>query len=309
MAVATWAFATSATPRAEPQATARPAESARPNAAPRASVPVRVGKRSLDATALASRWSSFSSGELAGKGRAVADERLAWVRERIVPELLYEQEAERRDLAQTPGFYARERDILYRALVEREAAELSPPTDEAIERFYQAHESDFVRPFRIRLWRILVASEARAAEIIDRARKEGPTAWREMSRKWSVDKATRQRGGDLGFVHADGSTDVPQLRVDKALFAAAEDVADGQLVDEPVREGTRFAAVWRRGSLAESEIAVEQARPTIEALLLERARRKKIDALVAKLTEDHVSKRRDDLLKRVNVPAFPSPGD
>jgi peptidyl-prolyl cis-trans isomerase C len=41
---------------------------------------------------------------------------------------------------------------------------------------------------------------------------------------------------------------MPQVRVSPALFAAADQVRDGELVPEPVREGDHFAVVWRRAS-------------------------------------------------------------
>ena len=60
-----------------------------------------------------------------------------------------------------------------------------------------------------------------------------------------------KRGGYLGWVAADGHTDVAELRVAPELFRAAESAADGELLREPVRQTEGFAVVWRRASRPE----------------------------------------------------------
>ena len=57
-----------------------------------------------------------------------------------------------------------------------------------------------------------------------------PKRWNELARDESVDKTTSMRGGNLGFVAPDGSTTDPNLKVDPALYAAAEKVKDSELV-------------------------------------------------------------------------------
>ena len=161
-------------------------------------------------------------------------------------------------------------DLLYRALYEAERTAEPGPSSSDVEAYYAAHRADFTRPRRLRLWRILLGTEAEAKKLLGEVQGAGgPERWRDASRKVSKDGATRERGGDLGFVHPDGFTDVPELRVDKALFDAADKVDDGALVPEPVPEGSDFAVVWRRGSLTQVNVPLDAARPTIVRLLLE----------------------------------------
>ncbi len=272
------------------------------------SAPLRVGTLSLSADELAARLGAASPDELRALSRDPRQARLAFVDQVLATELLFRAEAERLGLTKSPAHAAREADVLYRALVATERAAVPAPSDADIAAYYQAHERDFTRPRRLRLSRILVASEDDAKKIISDAQGAGgPERWRMAAREKSLDTATRERGGDLGFVHPDGFTDVPELRVDKALFEAADHIADGAIVPEPVREGTQLAVVWRRGSLTETRISQEDARPTIERLLLEQRTTERIDRLVRDLTAQRVSAKNPAPLKTIEVPAFPTP--
>ena len=111
----------------------------------------------------------------------------------------------------------------------------------------------------------------------------------DFAREHSLDAATKFRDGDLGFVRPDGSTESPRLRVDPALFAAVEKLADGQLAPEPVKTSSGLAVVWRRGSLPAINRTVEQEAGAIRTLLtrerLEGARK----ALLQDLRKQRVS--------------------
>src|SRR5690606_15182088 len=120
-------------------------------------------------------------------------------------------------------------------------------------------------PAAIALWRLLVPTEQQAKELAARVQKspEPIRAWSNIVREHSLDKATHFRKGSLGYVWPDGNTDVPQVRVSPALFAAATTLADGEFLPTPVKEGPNWALVWRRGSRAARGLSLEQARPQI----------------------------------------------
>ncbi len=270
--------------------------------------PVTVGPLGLTAPEVARRLGALSPEELRAFGKEPGAARRAFVEQVLVPELLFRAEAERLGLPQGVRFRARENDLLYRALVVAERRALPAPSEADIAAYYAAHEAEFTRPRRLRLWRILVASEEDAKKILaEAAGAGGPERWRAAARSKSLDTATRERGGDLGFVHPDGNTDVPEVRVEKALYEAAERVADGALVPEPVREGSSLAVVWRRGSLNETRLSLDDARPTIVRLLTERDTTARVDALVGQLTATHVTQKNAALVENVSVPALPAP--
>jgi peptidyl-prolyl cis-trans isomerase C len=143
----------------------------------------------------------------------------------------------------------------------------SPISDAAIASFYAANRRYYEAPNAILIWRILLAEEHEARELIHLL--DAPTAaeFRRLARDRSLDHATHMRGGSLGYVAADGQSHMPEVRVSPSLFAAASRVKDGELVQEPVREGQRFAVVWRRSSRPGRVRALDEVAGDIRMLL------------------------------------------
>lgn len=219
----------------------------------------------------------------------------------VVPELLASLEAKQRGLDKGAKYADREREILRQSLdatLKTEALTDKPITSQEIKAYFDENKSRFAQPLRIRLWRILLADEAAAKAVLEQAKTAGsPLKWGELSREKSLDTATNLRQGDLGFVHPDGATDTPRVRVDPALYRAAEQVKDGDFVAQPVKEGSRFAVVWRRGSLAEKARTVEQERESIQNLLERRRVDEARTALAEKLRAEFVKEERPELLE------------
>jgi peptidyl-prolyl cis-trans isomerase C len=147
----------------------------------------------------------------------------------------------------------------------------------------------------------LTDDEALAKKIIEDSQgADGLKRWSQYARESSLDKATQLREGDLGFVHADGNTDAPTLRVDPALFAAADHLADGELAKQPLREGSHWAVIWRRGSQPAILRTVTQEGGSIRQVLererLETARQ----ALLRELRAKYVNKTNESLLDTVH---------
>ena len=273
-------------------------------------VVARVGTAELRAPEVARRWRAMPSHQQAALGATPERARGRLVHEVLVVELLHDQAVREQRLEQEPAVANAVREALRRGLeqqlrdrVERE----HPVTDEEVQSYYEANRARFGTPARLRLWRILVEDEQLARTILSDAQgRNGPLSWANHAREHSLDKATSMRKGDLGFVHRDGRTDAPRVRVDPALFAAAEPVADGALVPDPVREGSRYAVVWRRGSLPETRRSVEQEAAAIRRILLASRVREAVDALVLELHRRHVSAVNESLLDRLELapPSF-----
>ncbi len=221
----------------------------------------------------------------------------------LVPEVRASLEAIQRGLDKGPRFADREREILRQALDDAMKGELvkeNAVKPEEIKAYFEANKSRFEQPPRLRLWRILLDDEETAQSVLKEAKAAGsPAKWGELARDKSRDTATNLRQGDLGFVHPDGNTDAPRVRVDAALFRAAEKVKDGELVPEPVKEGSKFAVVWRRGSLPAKSRTLEQERDAIRNLL-ERQRSERARAeLVKRLRGELVREEHPELLEQV----------
>ncbi len=248
---------------------------------------VRAGPETADAAAVSRAFARVPAFQLVELGATDDARRRAVVEKQLVPEMLAAAEARSRGLDKQPRTLDRIHEAQARALeaeLGRSTAAQAPVTDAEIQAYYEQHRDRFEVPRRVRIWRILVADEELAKKIIAESRGvAGPAKWRNFARESSLDTATKFRDGDLGFVRPDGSTDTPQLRVDPALFAAVDKLADGELAPEPLRVQAGFAVVWRRGSLPAVARSVAQEAGPIRSVLtrqrLEAARRQLLDEL------------------------------
>lgn len=268
---------------------------------------VEVGKSGVTSTDLQARLLRVPRYQLDSLGGNARDIKRAFVNQVVVPELLYAEEARRRKLEETLPARIATREVLRGALEQELRSELAkenPVTEREVARYYEEHKSQYEKPLRLRLFRILAKTESLAREILEKAKNADLVAWRELARKHSVDSATRERGGDLGFVHPDGATDVPRVRVEPSLYEAALGVENGQLVAEPVPEGQNFAVIWRRGSLDASGGALEEHRARIKRLLEEDRVRRAVEKITA--AEKGIERKNLDLLAELELPVFGS---
>jgi peptidyl-prolyl cis-trans isomerase C len=140
---------------------------------------------------------------------------------------------------------------------------------EAAARYYENNRTSNDFPERLSVWRILCSTREDALRTLKEVMvPRGGERWMDLARERSIDKATAMRGGDLGFLAADGASSTPAVKADPALFAAARKVKDGAIVPEPVAEGTGFAVVWRRSTVPAVHRTLEQEAPAIRQLLV-----------------------------------------
>jgi len=231
----------------------------------------QVGPAAISGAALGRRLAKIPDFQRVALGdtpdklkRAVLD---AW----LVPEALYALEAERLKLAQRPNVVRLQRELLRQAMereLRLESTAKAPVTAGEIAAYFEANRARFETPARVHVWRILTDDEALAKKILAESRGvDGIQRWSQFARENSLDKATHLRNGDLGFVHPDGNTDTPTVRVDAALFAAADKLSDGELATEPLKEGTHFAVIWRRGSMKANHRTLAQETGSIRQVL------------------------------------------
>lgn len=186
-------------------------------------------------------------------------------------------------LGSRPEFLRVRRELLLDELYAALGRSLAPLTESELRAAYDKELTEFVRPEAIRIFRILFDSEEAGRAALS-ALPEVVTLkdWRARARELSVDRATHQRGGDLGFVGPDGHTDVPEVQADPGLYAAAAPLKDGEVLRELVPEGSKFALIWRRGTRAKVEATFEQVRADL-VLRVDEARRYE---LLRSLVED-----------------------
>ncbi|MET0412334.1 MAG: peptidylprolyl isomerase [Polyangiaceae bacterium] len=236
-----------------------------------AGVVATVGEVHIGAGELAARAQRLTPLQLLDLGASWPAQRRRLLDEVLVREALLAQAARRDGLEQQPYVGWQRNQLLAGALLAslmRDA--LARVSDGEIARYHAEHQSDFTTPRSIEIWRLLAPDEPSARALLERARTLDAGGWSQLVRESSLDEATRMRSGSLGFVRVDGHTERPELRVAPELFAAADQVADGQLVPTPVREGERYAVVWRRRSRPAESEPLDAVREQIRGLIAER---------------------------------------
>jgi peptidyl-prolyl cis-trans isomerase C len=273
-------------------------------------VVVTVGDTQLTVADVERRLRAVPVWQYATLGTTPAEIRKNFVEKVLIPELLYVQEAKHRKLEGDPAVHDRLRELLRQSLEnqlrESTASEKSISADE-VKAYYQQNLHRFHTPRRIKLWRILVGDEALAKKLITEVKGAGPEAskrWTESARQQSLDKATGLRDGNLGFVHPDGQTEAPRVRVEPALFAAADKVKDGEIVPGPVKEGDNWAVVWRRGSMEEVHRTLQQEESAIRQVLQRKKLEDAMNGMIERLKKDELKGVNEALLEYVDVDAY-----
>lgn len=220
-----------------------------------------------------------------------------------VPLWLLDREAQRRKIETSSSFANSRSAILAETFSERAQQAAPAPSAERVAAVMKNNPRDFARPARIRIFRILLSDEEEAKKLIARlGASPRMEDFRATARSHSIDKATHQRGGDLGFVWPDGTTEIPQVRAVPTLYQAAQEVEEGMLAPEPVREGDSFAVVLRRGTLPPRSMDDERARRLIQQRLMAEAAEEKLDLLVKNLRSHHLHEVHYDMLNRFKRP-------
>jgi peptidyl-prolyl cis-trans isomerase C len=284
---------------------AMPAVSADPSA-----VVIQAGKKSVTVAELQKRWLQLPAFQRKALGETEAERIQVFVERWILPELLLTQVPANPKNLLNERWQAIEKSVLQQALAERirkQSDADSPVTDADIKAFIESNQKDLEQPERLRIYRILVATEPEAVALIQKLRGAPDfETWKNTAREKSLDRATNMRGGELGFVAADGKTERVELQVDPALFAAAAKLKDGEIGKLPIREGDKFAVVWRRGHTAELRANPANLAKTVRAHLRESRAAAAFNELVSQLRTKYVKDFNPSRLDGVEFPETPS---
>ncbi len=293
-------FATSGSPRAADPTNGTPDEQAR-----RAKIVAHVGKRTVTVGDLEERLAIVPRFQLATFGDSPDAIRRKFLSDIVIQDLLLAAGAEDKKLdAQLPTSHQLER-VLSSATLRAVRIQVGPASAismDDVKRYYEENKGRYDAPERYGIWRILCKTREEALEVLVAAKKEPtPKNYESLARDHSLDKATYLRGGNLGFIAPDGTSNEAGLKVDPAIPKAAASVKDGEFVSQPVAEGENFAVVWRRGTIGASKRSVDDAagqiRDTLWKQRVEAAQKKLNDELRAKGVRDV----NPDLLRGIDI--------
>jgi peptidyl-prolyl cis-trans isomerase C len=188
----------------------------------------------------------------------------------------------------------------------RTLAENAPVSPDDVQQYYNAHLDTYVAPVRYSVWRILCKTREEASAVLDAAKKKPtPENFNDLARLHSLDKATNMRGGNIGFVGLDGTSNEAGVHIDPAIPKAASAVKDGEFVAAPVDEsagGTPgFSVVWHRGTVGASTRTLDQVGGQIRDTIAKNRGDDAVKNVITDLRAKNVHDENDALLKSIDI--------
>jgi hypothetical protein len=182
--------------------------------------------------------------------------------------------------------------------------ELSAITKADLQRAYTEHRREFSRPALRRASHVVVATRAEADALI----AELGTATRErfarMATEHSLDPATRNQGGELGYFDRKGNTErgVEGFASPQLAAAAFELRAVGEITSVPVAVPQGFSVLMLTGEMPAFEMARAEADERLRDQLAKEQSAAKLEALLAQLRAQQKVVIHDSLLDLVVMP-------
>ncbi|MEO6418119.1 MAG: peptidyl-prolyl cis-trans isomerase, partial [Polyangiaceae bacterium] len=243
---------------------------------------------------LEDRLAAIPRYQLSTFGNSPETIRRKFLDEVVVHEVLLSVGAEARHLDQqltTSQALARARSNATLRFVRSKAPPPETIPADDVKKYYEENRARYDSPERVSVWRILCKTREEAVAVLAAAKKD-PTvpAFQALARDHSIDKATLMRGGNLGFLTREGTSNEAGLSVDPSLVAAAASVKDGEFVPNPVEEKGNFGVVWHRGTVAATHRSLQevdgQIRDTLYRERIEEANKKLLEELRARDAKD-----------------------
>lgn len=152
----------------------------------------------------------------------------------VMEEALY-QEAKRAGIEQDPEYRAAvakaARDAMMRMYYQRRISAFTPPSDSAVQAYYESNQKDFKIAERVRVRHILTSTRAKAEAL--RKRLASGALWDALARSSSDDKATRETGGIVGYVSREVEY-VPGIGKAPEIVSAAFELKEGR-TSQPIK--------------------------------------------------------------------------
>lgn len=264
----------------------------------------RVGSQTVTAGELTRKILSIPPFQLKSFGKTEDEIKRNFLERVMVRDLLLSQGAADRKLDQEERVEERVRATLRAAMVQQVRLEVlaAQISDEEVAKYYKENEDKFRAPERIAIWRILTATREDALKVVEEVKKDNSVKrWNDLARERSLDKATSMRGGNLGFVGPDGKTTDAAMTVEAAVLDRVKRMKDGELALEPVKEGDRWAVVWRRQTMKAVDRPLDQEAPGIRQTIARQRVEERLKALVEKLRAENVVDLKIELADELSV--------
>ncbi len=264
-----------------------------------------VGSKTITAGELETRLAAVPRFQLSAFGDTPDVIRHRFLNEVLVPDALLAMGAEAQHMDRDPQAQGGITRALANATVRALRTANGSAKDismEDVNRFYTANKARYDTPDRYQVWRILCRTREEAVAVILAAKKDLTVqTWSALARDHSIDEATNQRGGNLGFLSLDGSSNEAGVRADPAVVKAAAAVKDAEIVPNPVAEGPNFAIVWHKTTVPAMHRTVDDVAAQIRDTLWKQRDEQSVRKLVADLRARDLKELNEGLLNGIEV--------
>ena len=221
------------------------------------------------------------------------------------------KEAERRGLTKDAEVVRTMKQVMIQKLLKDEFDKLTLKdiTDDTCKTYFDGHKDEFNQAEEARVSLILVKDAATAKKVMADARIKGVdnAGYRSLVAQYSLDQATKERGGDLRYFNA-ASKEVPKEIVETAF--KMQNVGDNS---EPVKTAQGVALLKLTGKRKALNRAFDEVKEQIRNKLYREKRQDSMETYVKKLREKAQIKIDEVKLAKVQIEgagpgSFPGPG-
>jgi peptidyl-prolyl cis-trans isomerase C len=277
-----------------------------------AEVVAKVGDRTItvgDVTDQINRLSPYI------RRRWAAPEKRKEFLQKLIRIELLSQEAERLGLGNDPEVQRTIKQVMIRLMVKNDLEKNVLPTsvDEVqLKAEYDKEIDKYRRAAQVRASQIVVATAAQAEKLIAELKAKGDDRklFRDKAKELSLDKLTKDRGGDLGYFSKPEERREDEPIVDKAVADAAWALKKvGDITEKPVKTAAGFHVIKLTNQKPAMDRSFESVKKLIENRLLRDKRREAMDKFIADLRGKSKIEIFEDNLAKLKVDTTGAPGE
>jgi parvulin-like peptidyl-prolyl isomerase len=176
-----------------------------------------------------------------------------------------------------------EKEMLISKIQEKVLADVKPPTEQAVQEYYEKNKSNFIVPIRYEVRHILIMTDGKegdpakvkleaktqALAILEQIKKGSDFA--ELAKIKSEDPGTASKGGVYAFSPGEAV---------EAFEAAVKTLSPGQVVSEPVETEYGYHIIKLEKITPETQKTFQDAKSEIVSLLTDESNQKKMNGFI-----------------------------
>ncbi len=192
--------------------------------------------------------------------------------DRIIRFELLAQEAKRQGFDKDPEVKRARNEVMVQKLSRKLFQEKFDPkniTEKELKEFYEKHKNDYNKPAMVRISHILLGSKEKAEKLLEESKKADSREFRQLAKENSMDKQTKDRGGDMRYFSEDADN------VPKPIVEAAFKLEKRGDVAGPIKTKQGWHIIRMAGRRRPIERGFQQVRQLLKNRVL---RQKRMDA-------------------------------